>query len=212
MRLFDHTFESNTLDIAGLFIDELIGVTFTPTLSPTGAVKSLMVSAESSRPKSSQAENLEVDAETRAAHVLQAGVTGFSKRATDQEALHGYQSFKNYLEEHDSFPPYTSALAPTASDNERAAAHYALAFYTAATHRRVFHTKDGHLGLGPACTRPGDVVAILHGCQWPVALRPLLVRGWYSFLEVSYVYGIMDGEAVRRHKKLGREDDRFRII
>jgi hypothetical protein len=26
------------------------------------------------------------------------------------------------------------------------------------------------------------------------------------------VYGIMDGEAVRRHKELGREDVRFRIV
>jgi len=45
-------------------------------------------------------------------------------------------------------------------------------------------------------------------------MRPLpgLPEGRYSLLGTSYVYGIMDGEAVRRHKETGLEDDVFRIV
>jgi len=106
----------------------------------------------------------------------------------------------------------TTDLGPSASDKEKAAFCYYDALSQAVEHRAVFYTKDGHMGLGPECTQPGDIVAILYGCPCPVVMRPLPTPGEYTFLECAYVYGIMDGEAVRRHKKLGREDDRFRII
>ena len=134
------------------------------------------------------------------------------KRATDREALQGYQAFKSYLEDHDCFPPSLSDLEPSASHRDKAAANYHKALLDAVKCRAVFHTSDGHLGLGPECTQPGDIVAILYGCQWPVVMRPLPTPGEYTFLECAYVYGIMDGDAVLRHKQLGREDDRFRII
>jgi hypothetical protein len=41
---------------------------------------------------------------------------------------------------------------------------------------------------------------------------PELSKSSYRLLGVSYVYGIMDGEAVRRHKEMGLEDDVFRIV
>ena len=119
---------------------------------------------------------------------------------------------KSHMEDHDSPPPWITDLGPSASDKEKAAFCYYDALSQAVEHRAVFYTKDGHMGLGPECTQPGDIVAILYGCQWPVVMRPLPTPGEYTFLECAYVYGIMDGDAVRRHKQLGREDDRFRII
>jgi hypothetical protein len=47
-----------------------------------------------------------------------------------------------------------------------------------------------------------------------MVMRPLpgLPKGSHMLLGTSYVYGIMDGEAVRRHKEMGREDFIFRIV
>ena len=103
-------------------------------------------------------------------------------------------------------------MEASASDSEKPAARYAERLRVDARGRAVFHTKDGHLGLGPSCTQSGDVLAILYGCGFPVVMRPLPTPGEYTFLECAYVYGIMEGEAVRRHKGLGGEDVRFRIV
>jgi hypothetical protein len=45
-------------------------------------------------------------------------------------------------------------------------------------------------------------------------MRPLpgLPEGSYRLLGASYVYGIMDGEAVWRHEEMGLEDVIFRIV
>lgn len=78
----------------------------------------------------------------------------------------------------------------------------------------VFHTTTGYIGIGPRCAQPGDVVAILYGSNLPMVMRSLpgLPKGRYSLLGASYVNGIMDGEAVRRHQEMGLEDDVFRIV
>jgi len=70
------------------------------------------------------------------------------------------------------------------------------------------------MGLGPRCAQPGDVIAILYGSKFPMVMRPLpgSPEGSYRLLGTSYVYGIMDGEAVHRHREMGREDDDFRIV
>ncbi|KAF2815189.1 uncharacterized protein BDZ99DRAFT_567074 [Mytilinidion resinicola] len=40
------------------------------------------------------------------------------------------------------------------------------------TGRRLIMTKNGYLGVAPACTKPGDFLAIMIGCSFPVILRP----------------------------------------
>jgi hypothetical protein len=187
-------------------------VTCTPTRLMTSDFYAFMEDAEDLCSNSNWVIDLGGDVETRAGLVLQAGNAHDHKRATDQEALQGYRSFKGYLEDHDSFPPWISDLGPSASYRDKAAVHYHEALQFAVKHRAVLHTKDGHLGLGPECTQPGDVLAILYGCPCPVVMRPLPKPGEYTFLECAYVYGIMDGEAVLKHREIGREDDRFCIV
>ncbi|KAK8023704.1 HET-domain-containing protein [Apiospora rasikravindrae] len=79
--------------------------------------------------------------------------------------------------------------------------------------RRVFRTEAENIGLGPRDMVAGDVVAVLYGCRWPVILRPrgdVEVEG-YEFIEVCYVYGLMDGEAVQRHMASGQNDVIFHL-
>ncbi|EEU43574.1 uncharacterized protein NECHADRAFT_82497 [Fusarium vanettenii 77-13-4] len=61
--------------------------------------------------------------------------------------------------------------------------------------RSLFWTDHGHLGLCPAGSQPGDVIAVLLGCDAPLALR-LDESGAYEVVGQCYVSGFMDGEAI----------------
>ena len=63
------------------------------------------------------------------------------------------------------------------------------------------------VGLAPPKARADDVIAILYGCSVPVILRP--VGKTYELIGESYIYGKMDGEAVR--EKL-HEEKWFELI
>jgi len=78
--------------------------------------------------------------------------------------------------------------------------------------RAVFNTKDGHIGLGPQTTKPGDLLVILYGCHYPAVLRPHEEEDCFYFVGLAYVFGIMDGEAVREYKAKGVEDTCFCIL
>ncbi|KLU82479.1 hypothetical protein MAPG_01551 [Magnaporthiopsis poae ATCC 64411] len=69
---------------------------------------------------------------------------------------------------------------------------------------KMFLTKKGYLGLGPASVWPGDSVFILPGARVPVILRrmvdgegPVATENGsvYKLVGDSYIHGIMDGEA-----------------
>lgn len=64
--------------------------------------------------------------------------------------------------------------------------------------RRPFVTKKGHLGLGPAELRPGDIVAVILGSEVPLILRRVGGAGGEDFVLVgeAYVNDIMDGEVM----------------
>lgn len=90
---------------------------------------------------------------------------------------------------------------------------YDEAVHGATRDRRIFRTEAGRIGLGPRDMSAGDVVAVLYGCRWPVVLRPrgdVDVDG-YELIEVCYVHGLMDGEAVQRHVANGDDDVVFHI-
>lgn len=62
---------------------------------------------------------------------------------------------------------------------------------------KLFMTKQGYIGLGPATLQEDDVVCILFGANTPHILRPRSQdggqRGYYVIGE-AYVYGVMDGQ------------------
>ncbi|KAI1145511.1 HET-domain-containing protein [Nemania diffusa] len=66
--------------------------------------------------------------------------------------------------------------------------------------RRLMTTESGLLGMGPEEARPGDIVAVLFGCSFPVLLRPT-GRGTYRLVKPCYVHGLMEGEAIQQYEE-----------
>jgi hypothetical protein len=62
--------------------------------------------------------------------------------------------------------------------------------------RKLFMTKQGHMGIGPRVMEPGDKVCVLFGGKTPYIVRPTLNPDEYLFLGDCYVHGFMDGEAI----------------
>ncbi|KAK4540099.1 hypothetical protein LTR36_009764 [Oleoguttula mirabilis] len=59
--------------------------------------------------------------------------------------------------------------------------------------RLFFRTHEGHMGLGPADTQAGDVIAIFLGCSTPLVLRPS-DRGsdHFSVVGECFIHGLHD--------------------
>lgn len=57
--------------------------------------------------------------------------------------------------------------------------------------RRIFVSGDGHVGLGPAAMRDGDVICIFFGSQTPHILRAV-GGGRFEYVGECYVHGLMD--------------------
>jgi hypothetical protein len=62
--------------------------------------------------------------------------------------------------------------------------------------RRLFVTKNGHVGIGSVRTQPRDAVFIISGCNFPIVLRPR--GGNFAVVGEAYVHGYMAGEALAR--------------
>jgi hypothetical protein len=213
MILMEDSERPNDLIVSGVLLDSISEVSAAFTLDTTlNDMQTLMADLEYPRCESWGGTTV-ADLETQVSLLL---LGGFSQgaRVSHQEALQDYQSFKAYLKEHGEFPRSPRRLMFGASKEEGPAGKYWDDAYYINFHRAVFHTATGLIGIGPRCARPGDVVAILYGAGLPMVMRPLpgLPKDHYSLLGVSYVSGIMDGEAVRRHKEMGLEDDVFRIV
>ena len=80
-------------------------------------------------------------------------------------------------------------LPPPSANSYRWAAAYAL------KRRRLFYSKKGYFGVGPAVMQPSDIVCVLFGAQVPFILRRKDSR--YQLVGESYVHGIMYGEAIK---------------
>jgi hypothetical protein len=127
------------------------------------------------------------------------------------EALEGYRAYKQHLIAYQEFPLGEKYLGHTATDQERLAGRFE-SYSVATVNRAVFNTEDRHIALGPRTTEPGDLVVIFYGYQYPAVLRRHENEGCFFFIGPAYVYGIMDGEAVREYKARGVEDTLFCII
>jgi hypothetical protein len=66
-----------------------------------------------------------------------------------------------------------------------------------AMHRRFFITRGGLFGLGPALMKEGDLCVVLLGADVPFVIRPLETEGHYLLIGECYLYGVMDGEAIK---------------
>lgn len=210
MSLYEVASKPDALHLSGLIVDEVTSVVPAIQLGTTlSKVQASMLEMELSH-VSSWVESPEGGSEAKVALVLLAGVNARKTRVNTSEALRGYQAYKNYLADHKAFPPYERDLEKAATETEKYAAQFQEALANAAFHRAVFHTKFGHIGLCPESTQIGDFVAILYGSRWPGVLR--FYEGEFSLVGMSYVYGIMDGEAVQRHRTKGLSDTLFCLV
>lgn len=60
--------------------------------------------------------------------------------------------------------------------------------------RKLVTTKTGFIGLAPEAIEQGDVIAVLFGCNFPVALRRF--KNCYKYVGECYIDGLMEGESV----------------
>jgi hypothetical protein len=146
--------------------------------------------------------------EAQIASTLSAGGASSHILMDDQEALEGYRAYKQYVTDGDFAFVIDS---DTSTDQERQAGRLK-GKLNIARKRSFFHTEDGYIGLGPQATEPGDLLVILYGSGYPAVLRPHKDEGWFFFVGLAYVHGIMNGEAVRESKGWGLEDTLFCII
>jgi hypothetical protein len=205
----EENYMPNALVLSGIVVSDLTIVhpTMIRDISPN-EVRTLLAEIERSRHDDQLSESVETVETIVSTVILGGAIRG--ARATDSVALHYYKSYKNFLIDSPWFP--TIDLDPAATDEDRAASHFNDGFYKLAVNRRVFHTRGGHIGLGPKLARASDIVAILYGCRWPVVLRPLPKLGEFQFLGMCYVHGIMDGEVVRSNKAMCLDDTEFHIV
>ncbi|KAI0012251.1 heterokaryon incompatibility protein-domain-containing protein [Xylariaceae sp. FL0662B] len=65
----------------------------------------------------------------------------------------------------------------------------------AATHKRMFRSENGYLGLGPKRLEKGDLVVLVKGGRAPLVLRESDKDGaMYELIGDAYVHGAMDGK------------------
>ncbi|KAM0690170.1 hypothetical protein Q7P36_008937 [Cladosporium allicinum] len=227
LRLFSALDESNTLDVAGVLIDQVTKAAVTKfrfareivdfSAVTMGALENLMKSTENLRLKSERLADLRDTFRLRAIagdDYLRTTARRLAdrQRSLDRRTLReAYENSKRHVEESSFYQPSDDYLRECEIEEETRAVQY-VDDMRQHLGREVFYTKQRRVGLGREHIRPGDVVAILYGCEWPVVMRPLPRPDEYTFLECVYVHGIMGGEAVRRHREMGREDDRFRIV
>jgi hypothetical protein len=142
------------------------------------------------------------------AAVLIAGRNVDLKRAT-QEDTRGFVDLLQALSKDHKVPQFLRRTTPSTSDEERARARFWTQMVNTCVKRRVLVTKTGYIGVGPKLTRAGDHVVVLYGGRTPFVLRPH--QNEYRLVGECYVHGVMDGEAMRRHKDSGNPDAEFRI-
>ncbi len=61
--------------------------------------------------------------------------------------------------------------------------------------RRVVRTQAGRFGLVPATCEGKDVIAVFHGVPVPFVLRSDQDNEGYQVVGISYIHGLMNGEA-----------------
>jgi hypothetical protein len=69
---------------------------------------------------------------------------------------------------------------------------------------------DGYLGLAPESAQHGDLIAVVHGCNFPVVLRQYGSR--YRLVGECYLHGFMNDEISMMEKEGKRFVEKFEIV
>ena len=137
------------------------------------------------------------------------GGTSDTQRSNPGDCL-DFVVLSEYLTQQRELPPPRHELYSSGQKRDERtlrAARCNGAVYDAWRNRRFFVTKEGTMGLGPRIMEVGDIVVVLFGSHFPVILRPH--GSYHEFIGVSFVQGIMEGEAVSKHDADGGKDEVF---
>jgi len=69
----------------------------------------------------------------------------------------------------------------------------------ASVNRTFFISKTGYMGVGPKAVEDGDSICVVLGCEVPLLLRKN--GDQYLLVGECFVWGLMDGEAMRMKRK-----------
>ena len=86
---------------------------------------------------------------------------------------------------------------------------FASAVVAASLYRTFFITKSGYMGMGPMPLEVGDTICVVLGCNVPLLLRKY--EEHYILVGECFVWGLMDGEAMRMKRKGEYWLDIFRL-
>lgn len=140
---------------------------------------------------------------------LTAGQSDKRQSWVESEVTAAYEAWLAYLENTHEWPPDYKDFRHWPADRQ-AGLHSIVAFdesfYSANLNRCVFVSSHGRCGIGPAQVQVSDIVAVLHGCRWPIVLRPIEQPDEYRVIGVSYVHGVMYGEAVSMFERTRSQD------
>ncbi|ROT34718.1 hypothetical protein SODALDRAFT_318178 [Sodiomyces alkalinus F11] len=131
-----------------------------------------------------------------------ATIRGYYKAQSEHlvEQLAGYAMYANPRFQETYLKPIRGMVEMNTALEARK--NFGAAFKAHSSNRRFFNTREtGYWGTGPSVMQPGDVCAVLFGADVPFILRPAGTVREYKVVGECYIYGIVDGDAVRAWRK-----------
>lgn len=108
---------------------------------------------------------------------------------------------ESYLRRYERGPPRIQS-----QDDDEIAEYFQLDLVRAAKSRAFFVTSNDQFGLAPMIARGDDQIWLPRGATMPFVFRPLS-EGVFQLLGQAYLYGAMNGEAVK-----GKTERAFRTV
>lgn len=131
-------------------------------------------------------------------HLTEEGITALAWTMTAGKDWYGslVHDSDSHLADFRAFQHALGSASTTAGSADPVRAERFLeAASNACSGRRIFRTRKGFLGLGPAALSQGDLVAVLLGGRVPFVLRKF--EDYEKLVGECYVFGIMQGEIFR---------------
>lgn len=202
----------NVLSLHGIPVDRVARRTnCIPDLFRSNVGQSIHEALRVIHPANWKPGSLSADFTEKLATTLIAGYNWHGHQAGSGD-VDDFMAFMKYIKRHGTNPSAAAyAEMQRHDENSQKAILCFHAIAIACSERRFFVTADGKFGLGPRGLADGDIITVLYGGALPFALR-LVSKRRYRYVGACYVSGIMDGEAMRKHKADRTEDTVFHIV
>lgn len=201
--------DTSVLSVRGIICDLIDNEEFWSVSRETSATEYIKIIGEINARVASVNGASECSLETVAC-TLTCGVDADRQCIAKEDALSSYHAWLTYLESNRRFPPLSNDAWSRQSLHNTVISKYDYGVCNGTSIRLLFSTTGGRLGAGPKLLQPGDLVAILWGCRWPVVLRKLPAEDEHTLVGLAYVHGIMFGEAVHKLEEEGKLDSETR--